>query len=829
MHILKSSILIPHPDVLSDPLGSPSDAGVGLEHPVCECTSPLHSMAPKKKHRVGAAQPDTQHAEASDAAVGIRVAACTRFLRGQTQTTKVLELLGVAGDVMQAPPRARLRAVATSLGVTRANGESDAALHEKVRRQWFESIDGIRGPEAAGADVASVQPLVPKMGATPFSVAGTSAANPPETTESAVAERLGTSPNDAAEARCEAARLRADKCKRLLQQQLPGTKAQELLEVADDMVQAPCQNRLWVLARNLGVKRARGESVAALHDKVRSAWLESVDSAFGDQVAVAAPGPAQKAPKTSAKESVAVSTKGGVSRQHVRDALDHEGAQRERQCFQLLDAHRRTDDADLRKAAEHALLLAAIPDLCYDRTRNQLDHRAGLLGFEKRMAGEAKATFLKRLAAAWEQVVVGGSLPCLVWWTRIASAKLKQLKSHQAYQKDQRLEERLEFVSEQRPRASLTALKGSDPEWWASAGCSKRCTVPAWCSPTTRSHKTPAQILHYNLSHRALLDADAVLHGLRAEASVPSAKKILKLEFFAMLRDPLRRDAAPYPQHLASQCGLGKGFLPHQCLRQLALIQMPGEVYQGLPLDHARLLANVVDCCRSETLPVGCIALSDVKCRATRRHLEYADVPDNCFSNARFLSLAKRKPCDERSLTTLVEDRAEAEAVIEHWVGTFLAALEDNGIHPHWLKPNHLAVLSVFHAKFVREDDSRPMRLARWCWGLPKYLPGSDIQSREHLASQCLPRHYDDSGLPVLDVREGPGQAIACAPVTCELCHIGLQGYDALARHCRKEHGNYAEYRKCVFWMASGLCYRTSNAAWCRASSFSACIQCRIL
>ncbi len=147
----------------------------------------------------------------------------------------------------------------------------------------------------------------------------------------------------------------------------------------------------------------------ALHDKVRRAWLESVDSAFGDQVAVAARGSSQKAPKTKAKASVAASTKGGVSGQYVRDVLDHEGAQRERKCFELLDAHWHADDADLREAAEHALLLAAIPDLCYDRTRDQLDHTAGLLGFEKRRMGEAKATFQKRLAADWEQVVLGGS------------------------------------------------------------------------------------------------------------------------------------------------------------------------------------------------------------------------------------------------------------------------------------------------------------------------------------------------------------------------------------------------------------------------------------
>jgi len=91
-------------------------------------------------------------------------------------------------------------------------------------------------------------------------------------------------------------------------------------------------------------------------------------------------------------------------------------------------------------------------------------------------------------------------------------------------------------------------------------------------------------------------------------------------------------------------------------------------------------------------------------------------------------------------------------------------------------KPNHFATLSVYYAKFLRAVKSRPSNgLARRCHGLMKFVPCNEIEpeaeKREHLASQCLPRHYDASGALQPAGLESSGQAIASAPVTCELCH----------------------------------------------------------
>ena len=45
-------------------------------------------------------------------------------------------------------------------------------------------------------------------------------------------------------------------------------------------------------------------------------------------------------------------------------------------------------------------------------------------------------------------------------------------------------------------------------------------------------------------------------------------------------------------------------------------------------------------------------------------------------------------------------------------------------------------------------------------------------------------------------------QAIAAAPVTCELCHVGLAGHDMLKQHCDRKHCSLPEYRKRTFYKA---------------------------
>ena len=71
---------------------------------LCTIASTSTPEPPSKKQRVGAAQPDVEDADSSKAqesAVDIGVGQCRRWLLGQAQTSQVIELLDVAGDMVQ--------------------------------------------------------------------------------------------------------------------------------------------------------------------------------------------------------------------------------------------------------------------------------------------------------------------------------------------------------------------------------------------------------------------------------------------------------------------------------------------------------------------------------------------------------------------------------------------------------------------------------------------------------------------------------------------------------------------------------------------------------
>ena len=135
-------------------------------------------------------------------------------------------------------------------------------------------------------------------------------------------------------------------------------------------------------------------------------------------------------------------------------------------------------------------------------------------------------------------------------------------------------------------------------------------------------------------------------------------------------------------------------------------------------------------------------------------------------------------------------------------------ALEKQGIDMTVLKANQFAALSVYYAKFLTQATTRTKHWLnrRYSCGLRQYVSGHDIEPNEtqqgHLASQCLPNHYDCSGDSQPAGLEQSGQAIASAPVVCELCHKGFSGFDTFTSHVVRVHKGWAEYRKRVFYKA---------------------------
>ncbi len=102
--------------------------------------------------------------------------------------------------------------------------------------------------------------------------------------------------------------------------------------------------------------------------------------------------------------------------------------------------------------------------------------------------------------------------------------------------------------------------------------------------------------------HVLIIEAQAFLAG---EPPPPSTKaKMLHLHFFAQCRDPEKRELAPFVEREDAQCGIHR-WQPHQCLRQLALIELVGKEYQELPHDHGKLLvkfANAGDTRRTNAM-----------------------------------------------------------------------------------------------------------------------------------------------------------------------------------------------------------------------------------
>ncbi len=102
----------------------------------------------------------------------------------------------------------------------------------------------------------------------------------------------------------------------------------------------------------------------------------------------------------------------------------------------------------------------------------------------------------------------------------------------------------------------------------------------------------PVATWHYDLSHQLLLDARAFLSGVPPPARAGGPRKQLYVDFFASCSSPERRALAPFPELLDGQRGFAT-FVPHQCLRQLALIELVDMSYTDLPLDHGSLLDEV--------------------------------------------------------------------------------------------------------------------------------------------------------------------------------------------------------------------------------------------
>ena len=193
----------------------------------------------------------------------------------------------------------------------------------------------------------------------------------------------------------------------------------------------------------------------------------------------------------------------------------------------------------------------------------------------------------------------------------------------------------------QKPNLGLLA-PGSMAQWWARSGAALSSRRPQWPSCAVanagnarhRRAQTPVNALLYDLAHELLMDMRRSRGGGAADLPFKCEQFA---QFFAACRDAQQRCDLPHTASIDAQPPAGK-FKPHQCARQLALIELRGTKYSDLPLDHAALLQLVRDR-RAETGLEVEPSTADALQMAAERILQYAKDPDRVFANARFLNL----------------------------------------------------------------------------------------------------------------------------------------------------------------------------------------------
>ena len=154
------------------------------------------------------------------------------------------------------------------------------------------------------------------------------------------------------------------------------------------------------------------------------------------------------------------------------------------------------------------------------------------------------------------------------------------------------------------------------------------------------------------------------------------------------------------------------------------------------------------------------------------RLVAYKDVDDNCFANARFLDLKEAVGEGGDCKVSKVMSELAAETSLRKMVKDLNDALEKQGIDMTVFKANQFAALSVYYAKFLTQATTRTKHWLnrRYCCGLRQYVPGHDIEPKEmqqeHLASRCLPNHYDASGASQPAGLEQSGQVLLPHPLS---------------------------------------------------------------
>ena len=405
---------------------------------------------------------------------------------------------------------------------------------------------------------------------------------------------------------------------------------------------------------------------------------------------------------------------------------------------------------------------------------------------EKRLARHIRCNWLT-LDTVTKELIQGLDDPAGV--TALAQADLDRLIKKDPNATHHELIRGLKAIVGRPSVSALMSLKynedGTPSDIWRRAGIHRQ--IKPLSQGKIRLVRIPLAVLHHNYYHACHQEIETIFSD---DPHPAEPKKRTYADFYAACRAPDKRHLEPFSTNFATQCG-SRRFRPYQCIEQLALIELVDMSVEKLPYTYNKI-QNLIRVARNEETNE-CQVLSHVLDSAVQRLCSYCNDPTWADEHARFVGVQGTATERQGKLRSMVQTLADA--------------FEKQNIDARAFKPNHFATLSVYYALFVGKDDTCPRNgLNRWCCGLRSYIPGAVIEAtdekQKHLASSCMPRHYESSDNAEPPGLGKPGRAVAAAPVTCELCHQGLSGFDKLKFHCAKKHGNLAEYRKRVFWRA---------------------------
>jgi hypothetical protein len=288
---------------------------------------------------------------------------------------------------------------------------------------------------------------------------------------------------------------------------------------------------------------------------------------------------------------------------------------------------------------------------------------------------------------------------------------------------------------------------------------------------------------------------DAALNSLPEMALSP--EKLMQ-----MLKDTKGENGAPFgrlpPSTLASH--------PNVFVRRLVCLELPDAFYADLPDRHVDLIDKVVQHRRSRASDSAeqpaLITASDIK----KILCDFSVDPWSNATKKRWLFDVLKVPARSRN------DDEYWPQIFETMVDDFMLALLDHSVTGLALSPPALATLALYRHILVaaKEKRKRPLlqgpvfRLLANASGTARkqYLPVDACGEYVELTANCMPaywRRMQNSAEPPVDDLCLP---VASPPVMCWICGEGFLHNGALFKHCGQAHGDYAEYRKRLFWRA---------------------------